>query len=84
MDLRWARLSEMNLKGADLREANLQEATFKEYNSKGDLLEAKGLTVEQLAEAFWDGTTKWPEGFSPPALRRLPQKTKDVLGVVQT
>jgi len=56
-----ARLEGADLKGAGLKETNLQGA---------DLQFARGLTTKQVAQAFWDDTTKWPEDFSPPAPRK--------------
>ena len=71
-NLQGAHLIATNLQGADLEEANLRGADLR--GPEGRNLGAKGLTAEQVAGAFWDETTKWPEGFSPPAPRRLPPK----------
>jgi len=60
-------LVEANLQGTVLDAANLQGANLFRTNLQGaDLRGAKGLTSEQVAEAIWDETTRWPEGFSPP------------------
>lgn len=62
-----ARIVGANLQGALLGGANLQGASLKEAILKGaDLWWVEGLTDEQVAEAVWDETTRWPEGFSPP------------------
>jgi hypothetical protein len=85
-NLQGAILGNANLQGAILWEANLREAALVDAKLQGaDLrgpktadgftLGAKGLTSWQVAgAAYWDETTKWPEGFSPPAPRRLPPK----------
>jgi hypothetical protein len=78
--LQGARLEKANLQGAGFAYANLQGAHLWHTNLQGAILMganlqgAKGLTAEQVARAFWGGTTKWPEGFSPPAPQRLPPK----------
>ena len=36
-----------------------------------DLRELKSWTPEQLAAAFWDETTVWPSGYTPPCPRNL-------------
>lgn len=48
-----------SLQGADFRHAKLQGA---------DLKRVRDLTTDQVEEAYWDETTKWP--FTPPAPRR--------------
>ena len=71
VDLQKAILAGANLQGASFRKANLQETYLMEANLKNaDLQEARGLTAEQVAEAIWDETTRWPEGFFPPPLRK--------------
>lgn len=60
-NLQGGRLNKADLRGADLNFADLRGA-----NLRG----AEGLNTEQVAEAIWDGTTQWPEGFSPPAPRK--------------
>lgn len=70
-NLQGANLLEANLQGAILCAAKLQRAILKETKLQGaDFRNCEGLTAEQLAEAFWDEDTKWPEGFTPPAPRR--------------
>jgi uncharacterized protein YjbI with pentapeptide repeats len=81
-NLQGAGLRGANLQGASLREANLQEADIGGAKLQGADLQGqkgynegtKGLTTAQVAGAYWDETTKWPEGFTPPAPRRLPPK----------
>jgi hypothetical protein len=72
-NLKGAYLKKANLHGANLAEAKLQganltEARLLKANLQGaDLRGAEGLTLEGVAEAIWDETTKWPEDFTPPA-----------------
>jgi uncharacterized protein YjbI with pentapeptide repeats len=84
-NLQGANLWGDNLQGADLGGANLQGAVLMGANLRGADLRgpktlegftwgAKGLASEQVEDAYWDETTKWPEGFSPPAPERLPPK----------
>jgi len=70
-NLQMAKLYGVNLHWADLFGANLQGADFR---GPPGLNLVKGLTSEQVAKAFWDKTTKWPKGFSPPAPEMLPPK----------
>jgi len=73
-NLQAASLMGANLKGAYLWKANLQGADLR--GPEGLNTGVEGLTNEQVAEAYWDETTLWPEGFSPPAPRQLPPKEK--------
>ena len=81
-NLQWAVLTRANLTGAKLGGANLQVADISDANLQGADLQgqkgynegAKGLTTKQVDWAYWDETTKWPEGFTPPAPERLPPK----------
>jgi hypothetical protein len=57
-----ADLSNAQLRGSILIGANLSGADLLET----DLKDAKGLTKEQVARAFWNEKTRWPEGFTPP------------------
>lgn len=67
-NLRGATLEGANLKGAHLFKANLEEVYLNKADLRGaDLQKAEGLTTEQVAEAIWDETTRWPEGFTPPS-----------------
>jgi len=79
-NLQGAVLNIANLQGAYLGEANLQGAYLDRANLQGtklggaNLQGAERLTSDQVAKAFWDETTKWPEGFTPPAPERPPPK----------
>jgi len=78
-NLQVADLGGANLQGAGLNGANLQGADLRGADLTGPIYfirnwVAKGLTAEQVAGAYWDWTTKWPKGFSPPAPERLPPK----------
>ena len=86
-NLKEANLKECNLRGAtlwysDFTGANLQKANLQGANLQGAetdahfciYMGAKGLTYEQVADAIWDETTRWPLGFSPPAPRRDEKK----------
>ncbi|MEW6659925.1 MAG: pentapeptide repeat-containing protein [Thermodesulfobacteriota bacterium] len=84
-DLRKAYLVNTILQGSLLINANFQEATLDGVDLQGahfngaklngsDLKGAIGITPEQVANAIWDETTKWPEGFSPPP---RPQKEEE-------
>ena len=44
-----------------------------------DLRELKSWTPEQLTAAFWDETTVWPFGYTPPCPRNLPDGPCDEL-----
>jgi hypothetical protein len=66
-DLQEADLYGANLHGAELLGANLGGAKLIGAKLQGaNFRSAKGLTPIQVAQAIWDETTKWPEGFSPP------------------
>lgn len=79
-NLQKAHLAGANLRGALLLKVNLKETGLGQANLKGACLrgpedidlDTKGLTPEQVAGAFWDETTQWPKGFTPPAPRRDP------------
>lgn len=61
-NLRDANFEGASFKGADLQGAKLQRANF----SGADLVEVKGLTQEQLEQAFGDATIKLPAGLEMP------------------
>ncbi|MGO9621209.1 MAG: pentapeptide repeat-containing protein [Desulfobaccales bacterium] len=65
-NLQSARFVTSDLQGAKLS-ARLNEVDLAGANIKGaDLARSKGLTAEQVGVTFYDATTKWPEGFTPP------------------
>jgi uncharacterized protein YjbI with pentapeptide repeats len=67
-NLQEAELQEANMQGAKLLVANLRGAELNGTDLKGALFRyVEGLTAEQVAEAIWDETTIWPEGFPQPA-----------------
>src|SRR5215208_2353567 len=71
-DLRRANLQEADLQAAILQGANLQEATLPGATLPGAILEdARGLTQEQIEQAFGDETTTLPEPLYPPGRCRL-------------
>jgi uncharacterized protein YjbI with pentapeptide repeats len=61
-DLRGADLTEADLIAANLRGAYLNWAIL-----IGADLYGADLTGADLTGAKWDDTTRWPEGFTPPA-----------------
>src|SRR5215208_5684036 len=72
VDLRRANLQEADLQAAILQGANLQEATLPGATLPGAILEdARGLTQEQIEQAFGDETTTLPEPLYPPGRWRL-------------
>lgn len=71
-DLRRANLAEgrmrgANLNGATLRGASLRKADLRDTDLRGADLREADLRGVNLAGARHDATTKWPEGFRPPA-----------------
>jgi len=71
-DLRFARLDgadlfAADLSGADLRGASLVATFLRRANLRGaDLSTARGLTHDQIAEAFGDPETRLPDDVAPP------------------
>jgi Pentapeptide repeats (9 copies) len=64
-DLTGADFSDATLHPANFRYATLTGAKFPGANLSGaDLIETKGLTLEQLNDACGDAQTKLPEGFA--------------------
>jgi uncharacterized protein YjbI with pentapeptide repeats len=79
-NLQGANLVEATLKGAHLGGANLKGADLGDDPGPVELdlievmrrpedtikLSSRRLSAEQVAEAYWDETTRWPAGFTPP------------------
>ncbi len=69
-DLSYANLADANFSNADCTNVNFKGANFRNTNLTGtiligaDLTDAKNLTVEQLASAVLDATTKLPDYIS--------------------
>lgn len=71
-DLTWAPLTRGHLRGAVLRNAILLEADLRSCDLRDADLRGADLTGAILDDAEmsgvrWDETTRWPEGFEPPA-----------------
>jgi uncharacterized protein YjbI with pentapeptide repeats len=72
-DLTWALLNRGHLRAAVLRDAVLVEADLRGCDLRDADLRGADLTGAILDDvdlrgARWDDTTRWPEGFDPPAL----------------
>lgn len=70
-------LTGANLKGADLTytyliDANLSYTDLTGANLKGAYLKGAYLTNTDLSDIYYDVTTQWPDGFTPPKSRPGP------------
>lgn len=76
-DLSDARLDEADLRGAVLRRGRLQRSTLEGASLRNAFIEATFLDGADLSstkleglvlrDVEYDGTTRWPDGFAPPA-----------------
>jgi uncharacterized protein YjbI with pentapeptide repeats len=72
-----AALSSANLSGAGLTRANLSGANLVVANLSGANLSSANLSGAnlggaKLSDIYYDGSTKWPNGFQPPPSRPKP------------
>lgn len=67
LDLREADFTGANLRGAELREANLERARFAGAYLCGADFTGCNLKDADFKGAWYDLTTRWPEGFDPKA-----------------
>src|SRR5215208_3687123 len=71
-NLQEAILDGANLQAVDLRRANLRRANLRRVDLQAAILQdARGLTQEQIEQAFGDETTTLPEPLYPPGRWRL-------------
>jgi hypothetical protein len=68
LDLRDADFSGANLRAVDLRDANLERARFTHAYLCGADFTGCNLNGADLKGAWYDLTTRWPEGFDPKAV----------------
>jgi len=77
-DLQGADLRRVNLQGANLEDANLEDADLRGANLRGAVFQFTSNTISiEVDEAYWDESTKWPRGFTPPTLERLPPPSEE-------
>lgn len=65
LDLREADFTGANLRGAELREANLEHAKLTGAYLCGADFTGCNLKDADLKGAWYDLTTRWPDGFDP-------------------
>lgn len=67
-----AELSRVNLARAFLPKANLTDALLDQVNLAGANLKDTNLTGTTLTDIYYDESTIWPAGFTPPPSRAAP------------
>lgn len=76
-----ADLCRANLSHADLRGASLVSAFLKRTDLTGaDLSSARGLTMDQISDAYGDDQTKLPQGMQLPNSWARPTRVQRALG----